>query len=205
VRWTLVVPIKPLSTAKSRLRGAVPGASHDRLVLAMAEDTVAAALACELVVAALVVADDAPVRAALAELGAHGVPDAPAAGLNAALAYGAQLAGRVPVAALTADLPALRAEELAAALRAAARLGRRSYVPDAFGTGTVLLASPTGEPLAPSFGPYSAAAHERGGARRLHGDRPTLRRDVDTAADLAAAAALGLGARTAALVAGALR
>lgn len=35
----------------------------------------------------------------------------------------------------------------------------------------------------------------------LRGAWPTLRRDVDTAADLAAAARLGLGPRTAALLA----
>ncbi|MGH3739210.1 MAG: 2-phospho-L-lactate guanylyltransferase, partial [Micromonosporaceae bacterium] len=47
----------------------------------------------------------------------------------------------------------------------------------------------------------SARAHAAGGAVELHGDWPSLRRDVDTAADLSAAAALGLGVRTAGLLA----
>jgi 2-phospho-L-lactate guanylyltransferase len=69
-------------------------------------------------------------------------------------------------------------------------------VPDLPGTGTVLLAAPAGVPLDPRFGVGSAAAHEASGARRLDGDWPTLRRDVDTADDLAAAYALGWTGRT---------
>lgn len=79
----------------------------------------------------------------------------------------------------------------------------RGYVADAPGGGTVLLAAPAGVPLAPRFGPGSAAAHAASGALPLAGDWPSLRRDVDTPADLAAAAGLGLGPRTAALLAGA--
>ncbi|RAO62052.1 2-phospho-L-lactate guanylyltransferase [Micromonospora saelicesensis] len=56
-------------------------------------------------------------------------------------------------------------------------------------------------PLAPRFGVGPAAAHAASWALPLDGDCPSLRRDVDTAADLAPAARLGLGPRTAALVA----
>jgi 2-phospho-L-lactate/phosphoenolpyruvate guanylyltransferase len=193
IRWLAVVPIKPLSAAKTRLRGAVPDRVHPDLVLAMAQDTVAAALACEAVARVLVVCDDPAVREALAPLGADCVPDRPAKGLNAAVVFGAGRAERWTVA-LTADLPALRAQELGDALDAA-RSGR-AYVADAEGTGTVLLAAPAGVPLAPRFGPGSAAAHHASGAQRLDGGWPTLRRDVDTAADLDAATKLGLGAHT---------
>jgi 2-phospho-L-lactate guanylyltransferase len=195
--WLVVVPVKPLSAAKTRLRGAVPDAAHPDLVLAMAQDTVAAALACAAVDRVLVVCDDPTVWLALAALGAHRVPDEPNAGLNAALNHGAgpdeHRTGR---AALTADLPALRPDELDAALWAASALRGRAYVPDADGTGTVLLAAPAGTPLAPRFGPGSAAAHRASGAHPLDGTWPTLRRDVDTAADLAAAKVLGLGSHT---------
>ncbi|MFI5907173.1 2-phospho-L-lactate guanylyltransferase [Dactylosporangium sp. NPDC051541] len=213
--WVAVVPVKPLPAAKTRLRGAVPEAVHPDLVLAMARDTVAAALACRAVARVVVVCDDPAVCAELSGLGALCLPDAPAAGLNAALAYGAQAAQQaeppaagaevpfagagaagVAVVALTADLPAMRPEDLEAALAAAVRTGRRAFVPDLEGTGTVLLAAPAGEALAPQFGPGSAAAHQRSGAVRLDGAWPSLRRDVDTAADLDAAARLGLGAHT---------
>ncbi|WP_238013011.1 2-phospho-L-lactate guanylyltransferase [Dactylosporangium sp. AC04546] len=193
--WVAVVPVKPLRSAKTRLRGAVPAAVHPDLVLAMARDTVAAALACRAVTRVVVVCDDPAVRAELTRLGATCVPDTPAAGLNAALAFGARNADG-PVVALTADLPALRATDLESALAAAERAGRRAFVPDQEGTGTVLLATPPGVPLAPHFGPGSAAAHLRSGATRLDGTWPSLRRDVDTAADLHAATSLGVGTHT---------
>lgn len=200
-RWTVVMPVKRLGAAKSRLRGALPGVPHEELALALAADTLRAARACPAVAGVLVVTDDARVRAAADAAGARVAAD-PGAGLNAAFRHGAAVAGpRAAVAGLTADLPALRPAELAAALRATQ--GVRGYVADAPGGGTVLLAAPAGVPLAPRFGPGSAAAHAASGALPLAGDWPSLRRDVDTPADLAAAAGLGLGPRTAALLAGA--
>ncbi|MPZ27257.1 MAG: NTP transferase domain-containing protein [Micromonosporaceae bacterium] len=221
--WALVVPVKWLAEAKSRLRGAPVGVPHAALVLAMAQDTVRAALVCPVVVEVLVVTDDPEVTAALGGLGARVVADAPAAGLNAALEHGAAVVagtatgGRRPVAALAADLPALRPAELAGALRAAelagapraaelagapraaAAPGGRGFVPDRSGTGTTLLAALEGVPLDPRFGPDSAARHAASGARRLTGRWPSVRRDVDTVADLVAAARLGLGPATAGL------
>jgi len=196
VEWTVLVPVKDLGAAKSRLRGALPGVPHSDLVLALVLDTLAAALACPAVAGVLVVSSDEAVAAAAREMGAKVVPDAPDAGLNAALAHGAAVAGRGALAALAGDLPALRGADLAAALAAATV---RGFAPDAAGSGTTLLAAPPGVPLAPRFGPRSAQAHAESGAVVLPA-APSLRRDVDTPADLAAAAALGLGARTAALL-----
>jgi 2-phospho-L-lactate guanylyltransferase len=143
-----------------------------------------------------VVTSDEVVAAAAREVGAKVVPDAPAAGLNPALAHGAAVAGRGPLAALPGDLPALRGADLAATLAAATV---RGYAPDAAGTGTTLLAAPRGIPLEPRYGPGSARAHAESGAVALPA-AASLRRDVDTAADLAAAALLGVGPRTAALL-----
>jgi 2-phospho-L-lactate/phosphoenolpyruvate guanylyltransferase len=202
--WAVVVPVKPLAAAKTRLRKTTVGVPHDRLVLALAQDTVGAALACPLVAEVLVVTDDPVAAAALARLGARTVADEPDAGLNAAVSYGAAVVARPGrwVAALTADLPALRPVELAAALRAAASAGERGFVPDAAGTGTTLLVTPPGVALDPRFGPGSAASHLAFGAGRLDGDWPSLRRDVDTHDDLAEAARLGLGPHTGATVLG---
>jgi 2-phospho-L-lactate guanylyltransferase len=192
----VLVPVKDLGSAKSRLRGALPGVPHADLVLALVLDTLAAALACPAVTGVLVVTSDEAVGAAARDVGAKVVPDAPAAGLNPALAHGAAVAGRGPLAALAGDLPALRGDDLAAALAA---VTARAYVPDAAGTGTTLLAAPPGVPLDPRFGPGSARAHAESGAIALPAVA-SLRHDVDTAADLAAAALLGLGPRTAALL-----
>ena len=84
-------------------------------------------------------------------LGAGTVADEPDGGLNAALEHGARQAAGPAVAALSSDLPALRPEELAAAL-AAAEAAPRCFVPDAHGTGTTLLTA-VGTPLRPHFGP----------------------------------------------------
>lgn len=202
-----MVPVKHLAAAKSRLRGALSGVPHEELALALAADTLRAVLACPAVAEVLVVTDDARVAAAALGAGARVLPDGPDAGLNAAFRHGAAGTTAGWVAGLTADLPALRPAELAGALLAAQN-GRekvRRFVPDAPGSGTVLLAAPPGVPLDPRFGVGSAVAHAASGALPLTGDWPSLRRDVDTAADLAAAARLGLGPRTAALVATASR
>jgi 2-phospho-L-lactate guanylyltransferase len=193
--WTAVIPVKRLDVAKSRLRGAVPDARHQDLALAMVRDTVSAVLACAEVTELLVVTDDPAAAGAAAALGAHAVPDRPGAGLNAALRFGADLVAGLSRhrAVLAGDLPALRPDELGSALRAA---HGRSFVPDAGGSGTVLLTAPPGIALEPRFGPGSAAAHAASGARLIGGAGPGLRHDVDTPADLAAVLALGAGEHT---------
>ena len=208
VQWSLVVPAKRLAVAKTRLRPVTaslpdPGGTHADLVLALLADTVAAALACPAVAALLVVTDDPAARRLAHDLGAATVADEPDRGLNAALVHGAAgVAG--PVAALSSDLPALRPGDLGTALAAAedaARRGRpRAFVADEHGSGTTLLTA-LGVPLEPQFGPASAAAHAAAGALPLTGGLRTLRRDVDTADDLAAAGLLGTGPRTTAVLA----
>ncbi len=225
VSWTVIIPVKRLEIAKSRLRGSMAGADHDALVLAMAMDTVSAALASPVVGRVVVVTGDDAAAEAVRGLGADVIPDVPDAGLNPALAYAATLArpkgatASLPgVAALSADLPALRTQDLTEALRTAEQVARppagtapsgaspsetadpvRAFVADADGTGTVLLAAPPGARLEPCFGAGSAAAHATSGAVELTGDWPSLRRDVDTAADLAEAVVLGVGPRTGAV------
>ncbi len=168
-RWCLVLPVKRLSGAKTRLGPPYDG-DRARLALAFALDTAAAALACPLVAAVQVVTDEPEAAAALAAVGAEVTGDAPDAGLNPALVHGATLASRAhpgtSVGALAADLPALRPAELTAALRAAARHGR-SFVRDAEGTGTTLLLSRSARDLRPMFGPGSAARHAGSGAHEV--------------------------------------
>ncbi|WP_457030911.1 2-phospho-L-lactate guanylyltransferase [Kitasatospora sp. P5_F3] len=201
--WSLVLPVKPLAVAKSRLEP-YAGARRPALALAFALDTVAAALACPLVARVLVVTQDALAGAQLARLGALVVADEPGGGLNPALTYGAELARRLapdaPLAVLSADLPALRSAELGRVLAAAAAHGGRSFLADSPGLGTTVLACPPGHPLAPRFGDGSRARHAAGGAAELSpGDVPSVRRDVDTGADLLEALALGVGPHTAAV------
>jgi 2-phospho-L-lactate/phosphoenolpyruvate guanylyltransferase len=192
--WVVVVPVKRVAIAKSRL-AAFAGSSRSELALAMAMDCVSAALGCPVVDHVVVVTDD-PDAWRFVELGGQVLADEPDRGLNPALEFAESRVRRddagCPVAALSADLPALRPGELAAALGAAS--GRRAFVSDAAGEGTTMLAADSGHSLDPRFGPASAAAHRSSGAYPI--DVPalaSLRRDVDTAADLADAVGLGLG------------
>ncbi len=201
VDWSVVIPVKRLHVAKTRLRGGLCGVPHEELVLALAADTVVAARACRTVRAVLVVTDEPVVRETVSVLGAEPVGDLPDSGLNPALAFGAdQAVRRYPdagVVALGADLPALRPEELADALLGATG-HPRAYVCDQERTGTVLLAARPGYRLDPRFGPGSARTHRDSGAVELVGRWPSLRRDVDTPSDLEAVVAMGVGPHTAA-------
>jgi 2-phospho-L-lactate/phosphoenolpyruvate guanylyltransferase len=200
--WSLVIPVKVLARAKSRL-AAHAGASRSALALAMAADTVSAAVACPAVCAVVVVTDDAEAASVLGALGAVVVADEPEGGLNPALTHGAAIAAaRWPASgtgALAADLPAVRPGELDHGLRAAAGWPE-AFVPDAAGTGTTMYTARPGVAFQPRFGPGSAGRYRSAGAAELLlPDAPGLRRDVDTPDDLLGAAALGLGPRTAAL------
>jgi 2-phospho-L-lactate/phosphoenolpyruvate guanylyltransferase len=157
----------------------------------------AAATGAAVVRRAIAICSDAMVCRALAADGVETIPDQPDAGLNSALRYGELLLRTADptaaVAALPADLPALRPQELDRAIRDAMTNGGRAFCTDQAGTGTTLLLAPYGQVLEPCFGPGSAAAHRASGARELSGRWPGLRCDVDTAADLTLAHKLGLG------------
>lgn len=203
----VVVPVKLLSRAKTRLIGAADGGrgdqdAHRALVLAILEDTVRAALAAQGLRRVLVVTADPRVAMLAQEWGADVLQGEPPGGLNVCLEHAARLLRRrdphAVVGVLQGDLPALRPIELSAGVEAAA--GRRSFCADREGSGTTLLLSAPGGDLDPRFGPGSARAHVQTGAVSLHGPWPSLRHDVDSPADLAVASGLGLGACTARLL-----
>jgi len=198
VSYAVLLPVKPPGRGKTRL-GDLP---RDLLASAFAMDTASACLAASSVARVLVVTDDASFASALSALGCEAIPDGVSGDLNASLSLAAMEAvrrwpGLVPVA-ICADLPALLPADLDTAL--AQRPGWPRFVADASGDGTTLYSAPI-EEFAPRFGVRSATRHAAGGAWPVEGDLPTLRRDVDDAADLAAAVDLGVGAQTARAVA----
>ncbi|MBT2213659.1 MULTISPECIES: 2-phospho-L-lactate guanylyltransferase [Actinomadura] len=200
LQWSLVVPVKVLARAKTRMSAAA-GPHRPDLALAVAADTVAAALRCPRVRDVIVVTDDPLPAARLAALGARVVPDEPDAGLNPALVHGAgrgrEVSPGTGTGALSADLPALRPDELARVLDAAAQ-APEAFVPDAAGIGTTLYTARPGVTFSPAFGRDSRAAHRARGARELLlPDIDSIRRDVDTPSDLQVALSLGVGPRTA--------
>ena len=167
--WTIVIPVKGTDAAKSRLH------ATRELARAIAQDTVEVALiVAPVIVVTAASAHDFPGASVIAD---------PGTGLDGAIAAGlAAVDG--PVAVLLGDLPALQPEELADALRRASLLGR-SFVPDADGTGTTLIASTTDH--APAFGGGSAERHRAVGYVEIEvGAESGLRRDVDTREQLEA-------------------
>ena len=203
---TAVVALKPVLHAKSRL-GTLPDPLRRRLAWTMAVDTLTALSA---VVTRLLVVSDQPAlasRLARAGVDARVAGEAGAVGMNGALARGAALAtaaGPGTVLACVGDLPALRPDSVRTVL-AAVPDGARAYLADVSGVGTTMLVA-AGVGLDPHFQGRSAAGHHASGAEPLTDDRlgvavPDARRDVDTEVDLAAAAGLGLGAATTALLA----
>lgn len=197
--WTLLIPVKRLAIAKTRL--ALPIAARRELALAMARDTVSAALAGSAVAEVLVITSDDLARVALSKLGARVVDDVPDAGLNPALMHGANLAARARVAALSSDLPALRSADLDAVLTLAAG-HHTAVVADTPGTGTTLLAATSTAAFSPRFGADSLSAHLGAGAIDLTAQAAaSVRHDVDTLAALRVAVALGVGPETARMLA----
>jgi 2-phospho-L-lactate guanylyltransferase len=201
--WVVLVPVKRAGIAKSRLTGITP---RQRLELARAfpADCVEAALSAPAVRDVVAITDDEVAARTFAGLGARVIADEPDAGLNPALEHAADYVHRhfddPPVAVLSGDLPALRHHEVDTALDRA-RGSTRAFLADCAGEGTTLLAAPSGVVLEPHFGAGSRQRHLSSGAREIdpHG-LDSVRRDVDTPADLQDALLLGVGRHTRAVL-----
>jgi 2-phospho-L-lactate/phosphoenolpyruvate guanylyltransferase len=197
----LIIAVKRLAAAKTRLAPVFSARTRERVVLAMLVDTLTAAAGVAALGSITVITPDDAAAAAAAELGAGVLADPTPEGnsdpLNSAIATAERAVGGTfsNIVVLQGDLPALQTPELAEAI-AAARHHRRSFVADRLATGTAALCA-FGTALDPQFGPDSCARHRRSGAIELTGAWPGLRCDVDTPADLAAARRLGVGAATA--------
>ena len=196
----VVIALKRLSAAKSRLPPIFPAGDREHVVLAMLLDTIAAAQGTGAVSSVTVVTPDQTAAAAARNCGAAVLvdptpPEHPDPLNNAILAAVETVVQVTPnVVVLQGDLPALKSAELAEAL-AAARSYDRSFVADRQGKGTAALFS-FGTPPDPRFGIGSARLHRDSGAVELNGAWPGLRCDIDTPEDLAEARHLGLGVAT---------
>lgn len=201
----LIIAVKRLTAAKTRLAPVFSARTRETVVLAMLVDTVTAAGRVGSVGSITVITPDEAAAAAVAKLGARVLADPTPQGHSDPLNHAIATAERSVaesfsnIIALQGDLPALQTQELADAI-AAARQYRRSFVADRLGTGTAALCA-FGAALQPQFGSDSAARHRHSGAIELTGPWPGLRCDVDTPADLAAARRLGVGSATARAIA----
>lgn len=198
--WTAIMPVKPWGLAKSRLD------LHDddrmRLARAFSLDVLDVVLAAEQVDRVVVVTAENELGAIARNAGAIVVVDRPmlARGLlNRAIDSARQWAKvntpSAPLVVVPGDLAALTASVLDETLTLLAA-HERSFVPDAFGMGTTLLAASRPELLVPAYGPRSSLHHSDAGYRAMPHVDHRARRDVDTAADLAEARRLGVGPHT---------
>jgi 2-phospho-L-lactate/phosphoenolpyruvate guanylyltransferase len=196
----LVIAVKRLSAAKTRLAPVFSADTREQVVLAMLLDTISAARQVPALDSITVVTPDEDAAAAAVELGAQVLRDPTPEGHpdplnNAILAAEALVSQKTPnVIVLQGDLPALQPQELSEAI-AGAHAYPRSFVSDRHGVGTSALFA-FGVPLDPHLGANSAALHRNSGAIELTGAWPGLRCDIDTPDDLQVARLLGVGAAT---------
>jgi 2-phospho-L-lactate/phosphoenolpyruvate guanylyltransferase len=199
-RWRLIVPVKGQLAAKTRLHPPA-GVARADLAHAFALDTITAVVACVPPDHLIAVTSDELTAAFVQDQGGTVVADS-GEGLNRAVRQGIEYVQRVlgpgPTAVLLGDIPALRPKDLVEAL-AACSLHARALVPDASGTGTVLLSALSPQDLHPRFGVNSAREHGRD-CVRLELDLPALRTDVDDDDALRQALAIGVGRHTAAVL-----
>lgn len=193
--FRLLLPVKSGAAWKSRLT--LPPEVRRALATAFLADVLDAARESAAVDEIVVLTDEAALRPVARAAGAVLWAQGPGLGLNPALqraiARSAVDRPGQPLAVLLPDLPSLRARSLTGALMLSAQSRSPSFVPDARGLGTTLLAAPAPRLLRPLFGPASAAQHWASGARVIAVDAPDLRRDVDTLDDLDRAVDLGVG------------
>lgn len=210
----VLLPVKAPTLGKSRILGVGPE-TRAQLALAFALDTARAALATSAVGVVAAVTEDAEVAEHLVKAGCALLSGHETGELNSTLRSAAQAAhARWPElqpVALCADLPSLRPAEFDQVLRVAG-LGRSAYVADSESTGTTMFTAALDD-FEPHYGIDSAARHRGLGAvdlveecRGLPRDDgvekiASVRRDVDTWDALTAAAALGVGPATAAVLA----
>ena len=203
----LVIAVKRLTAAKTRLAPIFSAATREGVVLAMLIDTVTAATAVPAVQSITVVTPDDVAADAARRLGARVLDDPTPPGhpdpLNNAISAAEEVVrGETSnIVVLQGDLPALQPQELDEAI-VAARTYPRSFVGDRHGTGTSALIA-LGVDLNPRFGADSAQRHRHSGAIELTGAWPGLRCDIDTPDDLQVARRLGVGTTTAQAIAGA--
>jgi len=200
-RWRVIVPVKGRLAAKTRLHPP-DGVARADLAHAFALDTITAVLTSVRPAQLVVVTSDKLTATFVRDQGGTVIADH-GNGLNPAIRQGIRyvevgLGPPGPTAILLGDLPTLRPEDLVDALSACG-VHERAMVPDADGTGTVLLSALRPKDLHPRFGPSSADQHQQE-CVRLDLDLPALRTDVDDDEGLRRAVEIGVGKHTAAVL-----
>jgi len=197
-RFAAIVPIRSWTTGKSRL--GLDDAERASLGRAFALDVVDVLQESPDVDLVVVVTADDVVRAAVD--GVEVVLDR-GQSLDDAVSQGCAFIverGRSRVLVVPSDLPCLTVAALSEVVTISDG-HPHAFCPDAECDGTSIVVSRVASSLVTSYGPASAAAHRAAGLVPLTEAPLEARRDVDTLAHLREADSLGVGRRTAAVIA----
>ncbi|MGW4341101.1 2-phospho-L-lactate guanylyltransferase [Rhodococcus koreensis] len=190
--YAVVVPIRSLTTAKSRLRTQSDTMRSD-LALAFFLDTIAALERSREVDRIVVVSRDTDIHRCVRSR--WDVVEDGETGLPAAVDRGIERLRRVrhsgPVAVVLPDLPFATTDAFDLLL-SSARKHRRAFLTDDAGTGTTCVAAATVGAVVHRFGSNSAHAHADADLVALDVPVPELRVDVDVFGDLYDQRSLGL-------------
>ncbi|MDF3307920.1 2-phospho-L-lactate guanylyltransferase [Rhodococcus sp. T2V] len=182
--YAVVVPIRSLRTAKSRLQ-TESDVMRAQLALAFFLDTITALERSTEVERIVVVSRDATVQGWVRGR-CDIVPDGEI-GLPAAIDRGIERLRRLrhsgSVAVVLPDLPYATTDAFDLLL-ASARGRLRAFLADVAGTGTTCVTAASTEAVVHRFGPNSARAHTEAGLAALDVPVPNLRNDIDVLDDL---------------------
>jgi 2-phospho-L-lactate guanylyltransferase len=204
--WTIIVPVKALTHAKSRMGGTSP--SPSALASAFLTDVLASVTASTSVREVVVATGDTDVSALARACGANVVDDTGHEGINTAVTAAAGHRGTsTAIAVVVSDLPRLTTSALDRALSAGEQ-HQTSFVADLAGTGTTIWLAESRAWMPPAFGVGSRERHRVAGSvdlvATLDADFAAAvlaaRCDVDTPADLMHAGLPPLGQHTRALL-----
>lgn len=184
-----IVPVKGLSSAKTRLSEVLDAADRRALVLAMLADVLMNLRRCAAIDRVVVVTDDREARHRAIAESADVVPDDGAISHSEAALRGIAAAAHPHERVLLApgDCPLVTVEDLEALL--SVPQPPVVVVPDRHGTGTNALLLDPPDAMEPSFGPDSLRRHLQTaaglGLQAVSTVVPSLALDIDTADDLA--------------------
>jgi 2-phospho-L-lactate guanylyltransferase len=184
-----IVPVQPLSQAKSRLAGRLAPDERRALVVYLLDVVLGALRGSTFIDRTIVVTPDPDVLGLAARNGAVGLREQ-GAGLNAAITQARDVAirwGAGTVLVMLGDLPLVRSDDVDDLVRAA-EAADVVLAPDRHRHGTnALVLRPPGA-LEPAFGPGSYPAHRAAaralGLRTLDFQSSAIAFDVDVGADL---------------------
>ena len=204
--WSVVIPVKSLAHAKSRMSEA--SLPPSALASAFLADVLVAVLASSAVHEVIVATGDPEASTIAGVLGARVVDDSGHEGINAAVTAAARQAdASTRIAVVVSDLPRLTTSALDHVLEAGLA-HETSFVADRAGTGTTIWLAASASLMPPAYGEDSRARHSAAGAVDLVAvlgpdfcdHIVPARCDVDTQADLTAPGLPPLGPRTRALL-----